>query len=156
MQYAGLKYNDIVNGEGISVSYWAQGCPFHCKNCHNPQTWDFNGGLTIDIDELIEIIIEALDKNGIQRNFSILGGEPFCPQNINNTIKIGYAVRKHFKGTDRKIYAWTGYQYDELKNEDLSWIDVLIDGPYIEDQHDIRLKLRGSKNQNIIFLHKNI
>lgn len=154
MRYAGLKYNDIVDGEGVCVSYWAQGCPFHCKNCHNQQTWDFNGGDEIDIDDLISIIITALDKNGIERNFSVLGGEPFCPQNIANTIKIGKAVREHFKGTNRKIYAWTGYQYEDLKDEDLSWIDVLIDGPYIEEQRDISLKMRGSKNQNIICLQK--
>jgi anaerobic ribonucleoside-triphosphate reductase activating protein len=76
IRIAGLNKNDVINGEGVSVSLFLQGCHFHCKGCHNPETWDPKGGIEYDEDELINEIIEAISANGIQRNLSILGGEP--------------------------------------------------------------------------------
>lgn len=79
MRYAGLKKNDIVDcEEGICVSLWTQGCPFHCKGCHNPETWDFMGGMKVP-HSIFKEINKAINENGIQRNFSVLGGEPLCP-----------------------------------------------------------------------------
>lgn len=153
-KYAGLIKNDIANGEGVCVSYWVQGCPHHCPGCHNPETWDFDGGLEQPWD-LLKQIKEAIRANGIQRNFSILGGEPLCPENIYQTETIVCYIRDMFP--DIKIFLWTGYTLEELKEYSfarearaiLDKIDVLIDGPYIEEQRDITLKLRGSRNQKI-------
>ena len=153
MKFAALIKNDIVNGEGVCVSLWVQGCPHHCKGCHNPEQWDFNGGKYKNNDILLEEIYTAINANGIQRNFSILGGEPLAPQNINDTYYILWKVKQHFPSI--KTFVWTGYTLEQLKKmyEDtlLENIDVLIDGPFIQSQRDISLKLRGSKNQRILY-----
>ena len=157
-RYAGLITNDFSNGQGVCVSFWTQGCPHKCKGCHNPETWDFNGGQEIPYN-IKEIIIEAISKNNIIRNFSILGGEPLCDENLKLTKEIINEVRKFFPKI--KIFIWTGYTLESLKKRKnsyvdniLSSIDVLIDGPFIESKKDLTLKLRGSKNQRI--LYKNI
>lgn len=153
MRYAAIKYNDVVDTEkGICVSFWAQGCFQRCLQCHNPSTWDFNGGIEKPIDEVINEIIMAIKANSIKRNFSILGGEPLAPQNIDNITLIANKVKEVYP--DIKIYLWTGYtlQYlieNNMANEILEKIDVLIDGPFIASQRDITLPLRGSRNQNV-------
>ena len=158
MKIAGIIENDIVDcDDGICVSLWTQGCPHHCKGCHNPETWDFNGGAEISLTELTENIIVLLTKNGIKRNFSILGGEPLCPENIDNIILIVEKIRS-ILGNDIKIYCWTGYTYEDLLKSDkhkrlFRNIDILVDGRFDETQRDTTLKLRGSKNQRIIKLH---
>lgn len=90
VRYAGLDKNDIVNGKGFNVSFWTQYCPHKCKGCHNPETWAKDGGTLIEYNQLLQEIIEAIKANGIIRNFSILGGEPLCEENIylvNSLIK---------------------------------------------------------------------
>lgn len=154
MRYAGLLKNDIVDGDdGICVSLWMQGCPHHCKGCHNPETWDFEGGKEIEINDLVKQIISSISENGIIRNFSILGGEPLAPQNIENTYYILNEVKKAYP--EIKVYLWTGYTYEKIKKEAkkiFKLVDVLIDGPYIESLRDLTLKLRGSSNQRVIKL----
>ena len=156
MRIAGIKYNDIVDGIGICVSLWTQGCPFHCKNCHNPQTWDFNGGY--EVTDLKGTIVKAISANGVIRNFSILGGEPLCPENVEAVKEIISTVRIAYNNYPIKIFVWTGYILEQLqkrrkKEADLDYIlsniDYLIDGPFIEEERDITLWLRGSSNQSV-------
>ena len=153
MRVAGLTKNDTTNGEGICVSLWVQGCPHHCKGCHNPESWDFNGGEYKNNDILLEEIYEAISANGIQRNFSILGGEPLSPQNINDTYYILWEVKQRYPSI--KTFVWTGYTLKQLqemyKDTLLENVDVLIDGPFIKAERDITLKFRGSKNQRILY-----
>lgn len=156
MKYADIKYNDVVNGEGVNVSFWVQGCPHHCKNCHNPEQWDFNKGKEFTI-EVLNDLKQAIVKNNIKRNLSILGGEPLCPENLFLTTLVIKELKQEYP--DLKIYVWTGYVYEDLLNNQnphlkyiLNTIDVLIDGPYIESLKDLTLPLRGSKNQRIIQL----
>ena len=158
MRYAGLIKNDIVDcDDGICVSLWLQGCPHRCKGCHNPETWDFNGGIEIPIEELTKEIIKSINENGVERNFSVLGGEPLAPKNICNTANIISNVRKKFPNI--KIYLWTGYLFDKLEYDGDNKIalkqikkdvDIVIDGPYKEELRDTRLLLRGSSNQRIL------
>lgn len=153
VRYAGLDKNDMLNGEGFCVSFWTQGCPHRCKGCHNPETWDFDGGLEIEYSSLIDIIIKSINANGITRNFSVLGGEPFCKENLELVNRVVKDVRKKYPKI--KIYCWTGYTYEDLiKNNKakqiLNQIDVLIDGLFILEQRDITLKLKGSLNQRVI------
>lgn len=156
MRYAGLKENDIVDGEGICVSLWTQGCPHRCPGCHNPETWDYQGGTEIDMGELTTKVIQAIEKNEVKRNLSILGGEPLCPHNIDFVISLVNIVRTLFP--DIKIFIWTGYRLEDLQEKYqqslFDKIDVLIDGPFIMAERDITLKLRGSKNQRV--LHRGI
>ena len=154
-RYAGLITNDFANGVGTCVSFWTQGCPHHCPGCQNPETWDFNGGKEVPTDMRGQII-KAICANDIIRNFSVLGGEPLCEENLDEVDKIITGVRTAFPQI--KIFVWTGYVLDELvKRKDerinhiLSQIDVLIDGPFIEAERDITLELRGSKNQRILY-----
>lgn len=157
MRYAAIKENDIANGPGVNVSFWVQGCKNHCKDCQNPETWSFTGGKEFTKDTL-NSLFKALKANGINRNLSILGGEPLCPENIPIIKYIIQQVKEKYPET--KIYLWSGYYYDELaknkeiKEEIFPYLDILVDGPYINSQRDITLKWRGSRNQNIIYLKK--
>lgn len=153
MKYAGLKINDCVDGDGIVVSFWTQGCPHRCPGCHNPETWDFDGGMELPND-IKGQIIKAISANGVMRNFSVLGGEPLCDENKELVDEIVTAVRITYP--DIKIYLWTGYEYDTLIekcddniNHILNQIDILIDGPFVLAERDLTLELRGSHNQKI-------
>ena len=157
MRLAGLKLNDCINGEGISVSLWTQGCPHHCPGCHNPETWDFCGGYIDENNELRGKIIKGLTANGTKRNFSILGGEPLCKENAEDVLTIITCVKIALP--DTKVFLWTGYTYEELEswndatiNNILRKVDILIDGPFIQEKRDLSLWLRGSLNQRVIDL----
>ena len=157
-RYAGLITNDFANGQGVCVSFFVQGCPHHCPGCFNSQTWDFDGGKELPSD-IRGQIIKAICANGITRNFSVLGGEPLCEENLDEVNNIITSVRAAFPHI--KIFVWTGYVLEELqKRKDpriksvLSQIDTLIDGPFIEAEKDLTLELRGSKNQRI--LHRTV
>lgn len=158
MRYAKLKKNDIANGPGIGVSLYTQGCPHCCPGCFNPETWDFNGGQEFTY-EVLQDIISALTENNVPRHLSILGGEPMCPENVFLTNLVITKVKEALPQTE--IYLWTGYLFEELKSSTdpqiqsiLSSIDCLIDGKYQEEERDITLSMRGSKNQKIYYLKK--
>ena len=159
MKYAGIIYNDMCAAPGISVTLFTQGCPHHCEGCHNPETWDFDGGKEFTL-EVLKSIVDGLTKNGIKRSFCIMGGEPLCEQNTLLTLMTIQYVKQRLP--DVKIYLWTGYYYKELlKSSDpkipliLKEVDVLIDGPFVNSLRDITLKMRGSSNQNVINLKEN-
>lgn len=156
MKYAGMIKNDISAAPGISLTFFTQGCPHRCKGCHNPETWDFEGGIEFTSDTMNEII-DSLKANDIQRNLCIMGGEPLCAENLFLTYLVIKTVLEALPKT--KIYIWTGYVFEELrKTKDtrlksiLQLTDVLVDGPFIEEEKDITLKMRGSRNQKIIYL----
>lgn len=152
MKYAYIIPNDVVNGEGVCVSLFTQGCPHHCEGCFNSETWDFEGGQDVPSD-IKGQIIKMLSANGVQRNFSILGGEPLCPENQEFVLGIIKAVRAAYPNI--KIFLWSGYNYEFLINNNntvnciLENIDVLIDGKFEKEKKDLTLKLRGSSNQRI-------
>ena len=162
MKYAGIIKNDFSAAPGISVSFFVQGCPHHCKGCHNPETWDFDGGKEFTYDVLNDIA-ESLFANGISRSLAIMGGEPLCEQNIFLTLLVVKTIKEKYP--DIKIYIWSGYTYDYLMShietnlhlkQVLDYADFLIDGPYVEELRDISLPMRGSSNQKIIDLRKKI
>ena len=162
MKYAGIIKNDFSAAPGISVSFFVQGCPHHCKGCHNPETWDFDGGKEFTYD-VLNNIEESLFANGISRSLAIMGGEPLCEQNIFLTLLVVKTIKEKYP--DVKIYIWSGYTYDYLIShiatnlhlkQILDYADFLIDGPYVEELRDISLPMRGSSNQKIIDLRKKI
>ena len=154
MRYNKIRKMDIANGPGIRVSIFFQGCAFHCKNCFNPETWDFNGGLEFT-DKEIDTIIDLAKENHI-KGLSILGGEPMHPKNITNTTKLA----KKFKETypNKTIWTWSGFLFDkDLKDKEvMKYIDVLIDGQYKDELHNPTLKWRGSSNQRVIDVQKSL
>lgn len=160
MKYAGMILNDTSAAPGVCLSVFTQGCPHHCKNCFNPETWDFDGGKEFT-GEIMNKIILNLNKNGIQRPLCILGGEPLCKQNLPLTDFIINSVKT--VSPETKIYIWTGYVLEDLlldNNETLknilNKIDYLVDGPFEENKKDITLQMRGSANQRIIHVNQGI
>ena len=162
MKYSGLYKNDFAAAPGTSVTLFVSGCHLHCPGCHNPEAQDFNFGQTYTVDTTNEII-KALQANGIHRNLCIMGGEPLAWENRWAVMQLIMDIKLVLP--DTPIYIWTGYTYEELQEEitnglfpetDLQWIlehiDVLIDGPYIREQRDTTLLMRGSRNQRILHL----
>lgn len=155
---AGIYWDDTAAAPGISLSVYFSGCHFHCPGCHNPEAQDFNYGREYGFDVCQEVM-QKLGKNGVMRTLSILGGEPLADENLEDVLHlIGWCKLDY---PDLKIYLWTGYTWDELQQRDnrkleliLKNIDCLIDGRYEEDKRDTTLALRGSSNQNIIYLRK--
>lgn len=154
MRYAGIIKNDIAAGKKVNLTFFTQGCPIRCKDCHNPEAWDFNGGKEFTNDTLKEIL-QGLNANDVQRNFSVMGGEPLCDENLFLTDLVITSVREHYP--DILIYVWTGYLAENLFQQNkphlkhiLELSDYLIDGPFIAAERDITLAMRGSKNQRII------
>lgn len=150
MKFIKIKDNDIANGVGITMSLWTQGCPHHCKGCFNVETWDFNKGK--EFTELdLKYMFDNINKNDIHRDLSILGGEPLCPQNIEGVINLCKEFKKIYP--NKKIYIWTGYTLEEFNDTQksiLKYIDVIVDGKFIEEKRNLSLKLRGSENQRVI------
>ena len=158
MRYAGINWNDMTAGDGLCVTFYTQGCPRHCPGCHNPETWNFMGGKEFP-STLLDEIVKKLNAQDIQRAFCIMGGEPLCQENLFLTRLLVMTVRT--KSPKTPIYIWTGYTMEELElignphlKEILNNIDILVDGPYIEELRDITLKMRGSSNQRIIDLRE--
>lgn len=163
MYYGKIKKNDIANGLGVRVSLFVSGCRNKCKNCFNKETWDFCYGQPF-IEETENEIFKELDKYWIE-GLSVLGGEPFEPENQKDLLPFLKKVKLKYPQKD--IWVYSGYLLDEqmLKpskirteytDEILSLIDVLVDGRFVEELHDVTLKFRGSLNQRVIDLKKTI
>ena len=149
MNYHDIKHFDILNGEGVRVSLWVSGCKCHCPGCHNPQTWDFDSGIPFDKNALDELM-DALDKPYIQ-GLTLTGGNPL--DNSSEVLSICSAVKHKFPNKD--IWLYSGYTFEYVTQmpygyDILQYVDVLIDGPYIEDLRDISIQWVGSKNQRLI------
>ena len=154
MRYNLIRKMDISNGPGVRVSVFMQGCSFHCKNCFNPETWDFECGKEFT-DETIEKVLELCSKEHV-KGLSILGGEPMHPKNIDATTKLAKAFKEKYP--NKNLWVWSGFEFDkDLKGKEvLNYIDVLIDGVYKDELHDPTLKWRGSSNQRVIDVQKSI
>ena len=151
MRYSKIREMDISNGDGISCSIFFQGCPHHCKNCFNPETWDFYGGCEFT-KELQDKFIELCKKPYIN-HISVLGGEP-----LSQSDELYFLLSRLKKEVKKPIWLWTGYQYEyivncmgfahDILNENL--VDILIDGKFVEELKDLNLKYRGSSNQRVV------
>mgnify|MGYP000736270705 CR=1 FL=1 len=176
MRYAQIRSLDISNGEGIGVSLFVQGCPFHCRNCFNPETWDFNGGEKWT-EETKNKFLKLIDRPYIKR-VSLLGGECLAEQNLNDVLSLVQEIRISFP--EKTIWLYTGFKWEQIMNikvmqpifscEDLEnkiqnvlkkqeiikQCDVLVDGEYIDEQRDLTLAYRGSKNQRVIDVQQSL
>ncbi len=154
MRYNLIRKMDISNGPGVRVSIFMQGCAFHCKNCFNSETWDFDAGKEFTQDTINEVL--DLCKQGYIKGLSILGGEPLHPRNIEGTTALAKAFKEKYP--DKSLWMWSGFRFDEdLKGKDvLNYVDVLVDGQYKDELHDFTLKWRGSSNQRVIDVQKSL
>ncbi len=163
MNYATIKWRDIANGPGIRVSLFVSGCRHHCKGCFNPETWDFSYGQPYT-PEVQDKILEGLGKIYI-RGLTLLGGEPWEPENQEPMLALTDAVRRQFP--DRSIWCYTGYTLEtdilsghlgrrETAMALLRNLDVLVDGEFHLEEKDPSLRFRGSGNQRIIDIPKTL
>lgn len=169
MRYASIHRMNISDGPGIGVSLYVQGCALHCPGCFNEGTWDFDGGKEYT-KETADEILDLLHPEWMTR-LSILGGEPLCPANYTELIKLTYLAHEENKDKPGfKVWMWTGRTYESLMAEIesepdrknphplalvLKNVDYLVDGPFVQDKKDLTLKWRGSSNQRIIALNGN-
>ena len=153
MNYAKIRKMDISNGPGVRVSIFMQGCTFNCPNCFNQETHDFNEGVPFT-DETINTVIE-LCKWDHCMGLSILGGEPLHPRNIDGTIRLCMAVKEALPTLS--IWLWTGYTFEYIKDKDITnYVDVIIDGRFIEAKKDLMLQYRGSSNQRVVDVKRSL
>ena len=140
----GIKYGTSVDGIGLRTSLYCAGCENHCPGCHNPQSWNENGGEAITVNELYNRIVEA------DMNVTFTGGDPmFHPEGF---IALASLIKRH---TDKTIWCYTGYRFEELlshptRRQLVELCDVIVDGRYVEAERDLSLHFRGSRNQRVI------
>lgn len=156
MHYATIKNCDIANGPGVRVSLFVSGCTHHCKGCFNEVAWDFEYGEPFT-QETVDSILEMLKPNYV-RGLTILGGEPFEPQNQGEIVELLRAIKEKYP--DKNIWAFSGYLFEKITSgtlgdwaitkEYLSYLDVLVDGPFVEEKKNLNLRFRGSENQRLI------
>ena len=160
MHYGEIKNCDIANGEGVRVTLFVSGCTNHCKNCFQPQTWDFNYGNPFTEETEAELV-RLLSPRYI-RGLTLLGGEPFEPENQRALLPFLRKLRRELP--EKTVWAFTGFTWEELHTEGshprcevtdelLNLIDVLVDGRYVEELKDIGLRFRGSSNQRLLDLN---
>ena len=156
MYYANIKNNDIANGPGVRVSLFVSGCTHHCKGCFNEVAWDFEYGKPFT-QETISEILEMLRPAHI-KGLTLLGGEPFEPQNQGAIVELLRQVKAEFP--QKSIWSFSGYVFEkitsgtlgdwEITKEFLSYLDVLVDGPFVEEKKNLNLRFRGSENQRLL------
>jgi anaerobic ribonucleoside-triphosphate reductase activating protein len=157
MRYALIREMDVTNGNNIGISIFVQGCNFHCKGCFNPETWDYDGG-KLFTDKTFDKIIEISNKPYIKR-LSVLGGEPLSDKNIIDMYSFLESYKKIFP--NKEIWLYSGYKFEEIKsnsnkNRILQYIDILIDGQFVEELKDLSLYYRGSSNQRVIDVNESL
>lgn len=153
MNYAKIEKNSIANGNGIRIVLWCQGCRIHCNNCHNPQTHSFNEGMEFNVSAIQEICTE-LEKPYIA-GLTLSGGHPLEPENIQECTALCRYLKLRYP--TKTIWLYTGYIYEDIKKFPIfKYIDVVVDGKYIEEEKDISLPYCGSKNQRVIDVKKSI
>ena len=155
MNYSELKQCDVANGPGVRVSLFVSGCTNHCKGCFNPETWDFNYGNPFTNETMKEILLDL--QPSYITGFSILGGDPMHEKNMLTVYDICNQVKQFCP--DKTIWMYTGYLLEDLFNNSeaikvLKNVDILVDGPFIEEKKDLHLRFRGSSNQRIIDVKK--
>lgn len=156
MNYATIKNCDIANGPGVRISLFVSGCTHHCKGCFNEVAWDFNYGEPFT-QQTIRTILDMM-KPGYIKGLTLLGGEPFEPENQGPIVELLRQVKKAYP--QKNIWAFSGYLYEKITShtlgdwavtqEFLSYLDVLVDGPFVEEKKNLALRFRGSENQRLI------
>ncbi len=163
MNYADIKQYDVANGPGVRISLFVSGCTHHCKNCFNAETWDFNFGKPFT-EETIDTIIKYMSQSFIA-GLTLLGGDPMEPSNQTALLPLLRRVKETYP--DKNIWCFTGYTYeDDIINnmlsshpdtkEFMSYIDVLVDGEYVEELHNMNLRFKGSSNQKTILVKESL
>ena len=147
MNYHNILHDNMLNGEGLRVVLFVSGCERHCKGCQNPETWDKNSGIPFGAEEVAEILMELSEP--YIAGLTLVGGEPFMPYNVSLLTELCKTCKEEYP--DKTIWCYTGFKYDEIKGLDImKYIDVLLDGEFIQELADEKIKWVGSSNQRVI------
>ena len=147
MRYHNITTDDMLNGDGLRTVLWVAGCTHHCEGCHNPDTWDIDGGIPFDADAENELF-EKLAPDYI-RGLTFSGGDPLHPQNRDEVTRLAKKFKEKFP--DKTVWLYTGYTFEEIEElEIVSLADVIVDGEFIKAQSDAKLHWKGSANQRVI------
>lgn len=153
MHYMKIEKSSISNGLGVRVVFWCAGCSRKCKGCFNPETWSFEAGKPFD-DTARNYLFEQLSKPYI-KGITFSGGHPFESENLNDVTQLLKDIKQKFPQKD--IWLYTGFTWEQVKDfEAIKYVDVLVDGPYIEELRDMTLAFRGSSNQRIIDVERSL
>lgn len=148
MNYHTIEKCSMLNGDGLRTVLWVAGCSLHCKHCQNPETWDYNSGILFDKNAEQELLNSL--KSDYIAGLTVSGGHPLDPNNYQAVLGLCKKIRKIF-GDSKTIWVYTGYEWKQVKDlEIMKYIDVLVDGSFIEELKDEKLHWRGSSNQNVI------
>ncbi|MBQ7919832.1 MAG: anaerobic ribonucleoside-triphosphate reductase activating protein [Lachnospiraceae bacterium] len=147
MRYHNITKDDMLNGDGLRVVLWVAGCDYGCPGCQNPLTWDANGGLVFDEAAKAELF-EILGREYIS-GITFSGGDPLHPANVDEITELAREVKEQYP--EKTIWLYTGAVWESIYEKELmQYIDVLVDGPFIEDSKDVKLLWKGSSNQRVI------
>lgn len=153
MRYHDITKDDMLNGEGLRVVLWVAGCEHHCKGCQNPVTWDPDGGVPFDESAKREIF-EQLDQDYIS-GITFSGGDPMYVGHREEILELIREIKEHYPQKD--IWLYTGYQWEMIKDDPIiPYLDVLVDGKYLEAERDVTLPWKGSANQKVIDVQKTL
>lgn len=154
MKLCGIEMDSIVDGPGIRMTIFFQGCPHHCEGCHNPETWDYDAEC---IEMGVSEILELFDNDPILAGITLSGGEPLSPRNFKEIFELVKEIKKR----NKNIWIYTGYtieklleKYPNLKEDLFPYVDVIVDGPFVLKERDLLLDFKGSKNQRLIDVSK--
>jgi len=154
MKLCGIEMDSIVDGPGIRMTVFFQGCPHHCEGCHNPETWDYEGNC---IEMSVQDVLNLFDNDSILAGITLSGGEPLSPRNFDEIFELVREIKKR----NKNVWIYTGYTIDKvidkfpiLKDELLPYVDVLVDGPFVLAERDLLLDFKGSRNQRLIEVQK--
>ena len=149
MRYHNITKDDMLNGDGLRAVLWVAGCTHQCKGCHNPVTWDIEGGIPFD-EAAKEELFEAIKPDYIS-GVTFSGGDPLHPANREEITALAKEIKETFP--EKTIWIYTGFLFEDIKElEIVKYCDVIVDGPFIEEEYDGKLHWRGSRNQNVIRL----
>ena len=154
MRLCAIEMDSVVDGPGIRMTVFFQGCPHHCEGCHNPETWDYNAeGMELSVKDVLKLFDEDIILSGV----TLSGGEPLSPCNFDEVIELVKEIKKR----NKNVWIYPGYVIDKLlmlypnlKNDLLPYVDVIVDGPFILAERDLLLDFKGSRNQRLIDVPK--
>ncbi len=154
MKLCGIEMDSVVDGPGIRMTVFFQGCPHHCEGCHNPETWDYDAEC---MEMSVAEVLKLFDGDSILTGLTLSGGEPLSPRNFEEIFELVREMKKR----NKNVWVFTGYtidkvlaKYPNLREDLLPYVDVVVDGPFVLSQRDLMLDFRGSRNQRLIDIPK--
>lgn len=154
MKLCGIEMDSVVDGPGVRMTIFFQGCPHHCEGCHNPETWDYDAEC---LEMSVKDVLKLFDEDSILSGVTLSGGEPLSPRNFEEIFELVRAIKER----NKNVWIYSGYTIDKvlekypvLRTELFPYVDVMVDGPFVLKERDLLLDFKGSRNQRLIDVQK--